>query len=107
MSRLSRAEFREAIRRGWSKRCPHCGKGALFIGWNKPYRHCPACGYLYERDYGDVWWVSGQKLLDGRALLRVSLAAAVTPMRGHRSFMAHAGQRGYTGRHTFCPQVTR
>ena len=27
------------------------------MGWNKPYRHCPACGYLYERDYGDVWWV--------------------------------------------------
>ena len=20
-------------------------------------RHCPVCGYLYERDYGDVWWV--------------------------------------------------
>ena len=46
-----------AIRRGWSKHCPHCGKGPLFIGWNKPHRHCPVCGYLYERDYGDVWWV--------------------------------------------------
>ena len=57
VNRISRAEFREAIRRGWSKRCPHCGQGALFIGWNKPYRHCPVCGYLYERDYGDVWWV--------------------------------------------------
>ncbi len=57
MSRLSRVEFREAIRRGWSKHCPHCGKGALFVGWNKPHRHCPVCGYLYERDYGDVWWV--------------------------------------------------
>jgi len=31
--------------------------GPLFIRWNKPYRHCPVCGYLYERDYGDVWWV--------------------------------------------------
>ena len=45
----------EAIRRGWSKRCPHCGVGPLFIRWNKPYRNCPVCGYLFERDYGDVW----------------------------------------------------
>lgn len=57
MSRISGADFRQAIRRGWSKHCPHCGKGQLFIGWNKPHRHCPVCGYLYERDYGDVWWV--------------------------------------------------
>ena len=54
---ISRAEFWKAIRRGWSKRCPHCGQGPLFISWNKPHRHCPACGFLYERDYGDVWWV--------------------------------------------------
>jgi uncharacterized protein (DUF983 family) len=49
--------FREALRRGWSKHCPHCGQGPLFIGWNRPYRYCPVCGYLYEKDYGDVWWV--------------------------------------------------
>ena len=49
--------LREAVRRGWSKHCPHCGEGSLFIGWNKPHRHCPVCGYLYEKDYGDVWWV--------------------------------------------------
>lgn len=45
------------MRRGWSKHCPHCGTGELFIGWNKSHRHCPVCGYLYERDCGDVWWV--------------------------------------------------
>jgi len=47
----------EAIKRGWSKRCPHCGVGKVFIRFNKPHRHCPVCGYLFERDYGDVWWV--------------------------------------------------
>ena len=47
----------EPIRRGWSKRCPHCGAGRIFIRWNTPHRHCPVCGYLFERDYGDVWWV--------------------------------------------------
>ena len=45
----------EAIKRGWSKRCPHCGVGPLFIRWNTPYRNCRVCGYLFERDYGDVW----------------------------------------------------
>ena len=48
---------REALWRGWRKRCPHCGVGKVFIRFNKPYRHCPVCGYLFERDYGDVWWV--------------------------------------------------
>lgn len=57
MSAITRRRFWRALRRGWSKHCPHCGVGPLFIGWNKPHRHCPACGYLYERDYGDIWWV--------------------------------------------------
>jgi uncharacterized protein (DUF983 family) len=54
---LTRAEAWQAIRRGWSKRCPHCGRAPLFIQWNKPYRYCPVCGFLLEKDYGDVWWV--------------------------------------------------
>ena len=54
---MTRQDAWEALKRGWSKTCPHCGKGPIFITWNKPYRHCPVCGYLYERDYGDVWWV--------------------------------------------------
>ena len=47
----------DAIKRGWAKRCPHCGAGAIFVRWNLPHRNCPVCGYLFERDYGDVWWV--------------------------------------------------
>jgi uncharacterized protein (DUF983 family) len=54
---LTRSAALEAIRRGWTRKCPHCGAGPIFIKWNTPYRHCPVCGYLYERDYGDVWWV--------------------------------------------------
>src|SRR5678815_5636921 len=30
----------------------------------------------------------------------------VTPILGQRSFTAHTGHRGYTGRQTFCPHVT-
>ena len=129
--------------------------------------HCPVCGYLYERDYGDVWWVwiVTDRIPIGIGIIflffgfrvsscgwasssfgslalpllltiprRYGLAIAitylirkrwpdpkdqlsalpviaadcpVTPMRGHKSLMAHAGHRGYTGRQTFCPQVTR
>src|SRR5215475_2312044 len=44
-----------AIRRGWSKRCPHCGRGALFSGWAHHLERCPVCGLVYERNPGDTW----------------------------------------------------
>jgi uncharacterized protein (DUF983 family) len=43
-----------ALGRGWSRRCPHCGKGHLFDGWRHLER-CPYCGLVYERNAGDTW----------------------------------------------------
>ena len=43
-----------ALGRGWRKRCPHCGVGALFSGWTHLIS-CPACGLVYERNPGDTW----------------------------------------------------
>jgi uncharacterized protein (DUF983 family) len=43
-----------AIGRGWHKRCPHCGVGALFSGRTHLDR-CSACGLVYERNQGDTW----------------------------------------------------
>ena len=43
-----------ALRRGLSRRCPHCGQGALFSGWSHLDR-CSACGLVYERNPGDTW----------------------------------------------------
>jgi uncharacterized protein (DUF983 family) len=44
-----------ALRRGISKRCPHCGQGPLFSGWAHHIERCPVCGLVYERNPGDTW----------------------------------------------------
>ena len=43
-----------ALRRGLSRRCPHCGQGPLFSGWHHLER-CAVCGLVYERNPGDTW----------------------------------------------------
>ena len=43
-----------ALRRGLRKRCPHCGEGPLFSGWNHLER-CSICGLVFARDPGDTW----------------------------------------------------
>jgi uncharacterized protein (DUF983 family) len=44
-----------ALRRGLSKRCPHCGEGAIFEGWSRHLERCTVCGLVYERNPGDTW----------------------------------------------------
>ena len=44
-----------ALRRGFSKRCPHCGRGRLFSGWSRHLERCSVCGLVYERNPGDTW----------------------------------------------------
>ena len=52
---MSRIKFRTALRRGWSKRCPHCGEGPLFSGWAHHLERCSHCGLVFERNSGDTW----------------------------------------------------
>jgi uncharacterized protein (DUF983 family) len=50
------AEFAlRALRRGFSKRCPHCGRGSLFEGWSRHLERCAVCGLVFERNPGDTW----------------------------------------------------
>jgi uncharacterized protein (DUF983 family) len=44
-----------ALARGLRKRCPQCGKGALFSGWAEHLASCSHCGLVYERNAGDTW----------------------------------------------------
>src|SRR5262245_63806505 len=44
-----------ALRRGFMKRCPHCGVGHLFSGWSRHLDRCSVCGLVYERNPGDTW----------------------------------------------------
>ena len=52
---MSRDIVWRALRRGLSKRCPHCGEGPLFEGWSHHLERCPVCGLVYERNPGDTW----------------------------------------------------
>jgi uncharacterized protein (DUF983 family) len=51
----TRAKALTALRRGWLKRCPHCGRGAIFSGWAHHLERCAVCGLVYERNPGDTW----------------------------------------------------
>jgi uncharacterized protein (DUF983 family) len=42
--------------RGWRKRCPQCGEGALYSGWARTLASCRVCGLVYERNQGDTWF---------------------------------------------------
>ena len=52
---MRRHRILTALRRGISKRCPHCGEGALFRGWAHHLEQCSVCGLVYERNPGDTW----------------------------------------------------
>ena len=45
--------------RGVRRRCPHCGRGPLFVRWITTHDHCSDCGLVYLRNQGDTWlfWI--------------------------------------------------
>lgn len=47
---------RTAVTRGLRGRCPRCGEGPLFRGWNHLLERCPVCGLRYEPRTGDTWF---------------------------------------------------
>src|SRR2546423_629648 len=50
----TRPTFRAILRRGWHRRCPRCGEGALFRRRIEVHERCDACGLLYQPDPGDT-----------------------------------------------------
>jgi uncharacterized protein (DUF983 family) len=42
-----------AVRRGFLRRCPHCGEGRLFDGYLKVNDSCPACGEVLKHHRAD------------------------------------------------------
>ena len=45
--------------RGVRRRCPHCGRGPLFVRWITTHDRCSDCGLVYIRNQGDTWlfWI--------------------------------------------------
>jgi uncharacterized protein (DUF983 family) len=41
--------------RGFRKRCPQCGEGALFLRRNQLHESCAVCGLKYLENEGDLW----------------------------------------------------
>ncbi|MBM3609292.1 MAG: DUF983 domain-containing protein [Alphaproteobacteria bacterium] len=37
-------DWRQALRRGFAMRCPHCNEGTLFRAYLKPVNECAVCG---------------------------------------------------------------
>ncbi len=48
--------FRTALARGLRGRCPRCGEGTLFQGWNHLRDACESCGLRFEPRTGDTWF---------------------------------------------------
>ena len=36
------------LSRGWRRKCPHCGEGAMFKGYLTPRENCDSCGQAFE-----------------------------------------------------------
>ncbi|NKB89371.1 MAG: hypothetical protein GKS06_14220 [Acidobacteria bacterium] len=45
----------DAIRNGWRRRCPRCGKAPLFKRWNQVRDNCSECRLTYLLNQGDPW----------------------------------------------------
>jgi uncharacterized protein (DUF983 family) len=51
-------DLRQALLRGWRRRCPVCGKGALMAGYLDVAPECTACGaelHHHRADDGPAW----------------------------------------------------
>jgi uncharacterized protein (DUF983 family) len=43
------------LSRGLKKKCPRCGEGDLYFGWNKFQESCPVCAFEFKKREGDCW----------------------------------------------------
>ena len=55
-TRHPRPRILPAVWRGVRRRCPHCGRGSLFVRWITLHRQCANCGLVYLRNHGDIWF---------------------------------------------------
>lgn len=52
----ARPPLLQTLLRGLRQRCPRCGEGQLFAGWNHLHEQCPVCGLELEQRVGDTWF---------------------------------------------------
>lgn len=79
----------QVIRRGWAKRCPHCGRGSVFVRWTRTRERCAVCGYLFERDQGETWgvWIITDRVPIAVGIIAVFFGFRVTSIWVGLAFM--------------------
>ncbi len=126
-SRSEPVSLTEAMRRGFTLRCPNCGKGRLFGRFLKVVDHCSACGevmshhraddfpaylvivivghllvptaLIVEVNYGPPLWLD---LLIWLPLTAICATALLQPVKG-----AIVGMQWQMGMHGFAPAKER
>ena len=73
--RNGRAGIRTVIWRGLKRRCPRCGRGALFARWFTLEKRCRVCSLEFEEKPGDTWafWLIGDRIFLGFLIIAVFL----------------------------------
>lgn len=75
---IDERELRPALLRGWRRRCPNCGQGALFDGYLRVHDHCDACGLEFHHHRAD----------DGPAYLTILFVGHLMAPLLHVAFVA-------------------
>jgi uncharacterized protein (DUF983 family) len=53
----SGATAADLIGRALRRHCPVCGRGRMFDGWFAQRERCDACGFRFERDEEEDYWL--------------------------------------------------
>jgi uncharacterized protein (DUF983 family) len=80
--------------RGVRRRCPHCGRGPLFIRWITLHRRCADCGLVYLRNQGDIWffWIVMDRIPILAGIAAIFFGFRITTwLNGLAFFLAVAG----------------
>lgn len=67
---------KQALLRGWRRRCPHCGKGPLLSGYLKVADHCSVCGEEFHHQRAD----------DGPAYLTILIVGHIMGVAIHFTY---------------------
>ena len=73
--------IRRTLRRGAQRRCPHCGRGPLFVRWITLHDRCSVCGLRYLRNQGDTWlyWIVMDRIPIAIGLILIVFFGLRTP----------------------------
>ena len=74
-------EIRRTLWRGARRRCPHCGRGPLFVRWITLHERCRVCGLQYLRNQGDTWlyWIVMDRIPIAIGLILIVFFGLHTP----------------------------